>query len=89
MRTQFLIIVWLTLLSGFTIVKAEDFPRAAVNHFERAIRPVLIKHCIKCHGPQRQEGDLRLDSRAELMNGGIRGPAVDLKNADESIILTA
>jgi len=89
MRTQILIIVWLTLLSGSTIVKAEDFPRAALNHFERTIRPVLIKHCIKCHGPQRQEGDLRLDSRAELMNGGIRGPAVDLKNADESIILTA
>ena len=73
MKTQFLIIAWLTLLSGFTILEAEEFPRAELNHFERTIRPILIKHCIKCHGPQRQEGDLRLDSREQLLKGGNRG----------------
>jgi len=31
--------------------------------FEEHIRPLLIDDCIKCHGPDRQEGSLRLDSR--------------------------
>ena len=89
MKTQFLIIAWLTLLSGFTILEAEEFPRAELNHFERTIRPILIKHCIKCHGPQRQEGDLRLDSREQLLKGGNRGAAVHLEKANESLILMA
>ncbi len=32
--------------------------------FESKIRPVLVTRCVDCHGPERQEGDTRLDSRA-------------------------
>ena len=32
------------------------------KQFETDIQPFFKKHCIKCHGPEKQKGDLRLDS---------------------------
>lgn len=29
--------------------------------FVRTVKPFLTAHCIKCHGPERQSGDVRLD----------------------------
>lgn len=31
--------------------------------FERDVRPILQKHCHRCHGEKKQEGGLRLDIR--------------------------
>src|SRR4029079_3668285 len=31
--------------------------------FARNIFPILRRHCFECHGPKKQEGDLRLDER--------------------------
>ncbi|MFO1051477.1 MAG: c-type cytochrome domain-containing protein [Planctomycetota bacterium] len=31
--------------------------------FEKQIRPLLRDHCVKCHGPDKQKGKLRLDLR--------------------------
>ena len=47
-----------------------------VVQFEKQVRPLLVKHCIKCHGPRKQEGGLRLDSREAILKGGETGPAV-------------
>jgi hypothetical protein len=59
------------------------------DHFESAIRPLLIAHCIECHGPDRQESGLRLDSRPGWMKGGDRGPAIVPGDAENSILLLA
>ncbi len=32
-----------------------------VLHFEEKIQPFLQQYCVSCHGPDEQEGDLRLD----------------------------
>ena len=41
-------------LSGvFSTTTAADFPQ---------IQPILKSHCISCHGPERQKGNLRLDT---------------------------
>ena len=59
-------------------------------HFERRVRPLLLKHCIPCHGPKKQESNLRLDSRAHLLAGGsLSGPAVLLRRPDASPLLLA
>lgn len=29
--------------------------------FKNDIRPLLQEHCVKCHGPEKQKGDVRLD----------------------------
>ena len=44
--------------------------------FEKRIRPVLVTHCTTCHGPQRQESSLRLDTRDSMVKGGMSGPVV-------------
>src|SRR5437870_5537911 len=47
----------------------------AVN-FARDVWPVLRRACADCHGPDKQKGKLRLDSRAAVLKGGESGPAV-------------
>jgi mono/diheme cytochrome c family protein len=38
--------------------------------YEKDIRPVFEKSCLSCHGPSKQKGGLRLDSRAGALKGG-------------------
>jgi mono/diheme cytochrome c family protein len=53
------------------------------------IHPVLVEHCISCHGPDKQKGGLRLDSREmALMGGSGYGPAIiPGKSAESPLIL--
>jgi mono/diheme cytochrome c family protein len=44
--------------------------------FVKDIQPVLQQNCIKCHGPEKQKGKLRLDSRDAALEGGKYGPAL-------------
>ncbi len=43
--------------------------------FDRDVKPIFAKHCISCHGPDKQRGDLRLDRKAEALRGGESGKA--------------
>ena len=57
--------------------------------FETHVRPVLATTCIKCHGPKKQEGELRLDSFAAMVKGGESGPAIVPGKPEESLLLSA
>ncbi len=59
-----------------------------VDFFENRIRPLFVEHCIECHGPKKQKGGLRLDSRAGWERGG-EGGAVVVKGRPESSRLVA
>lgn len=37
-------------------------PAAEDDVFIKTVKPFLIAHCIKCHGPEKPKGDLRLDN---------------------------
>lgn len=37
--------------------------------FEQKIRPLLIDRCVSCHGPDKQEAGIRLDSREQVISG--------------------
>ena len=65
------------------------FPPAAVDYFEAKVRPILVDHCLKCHGPKKQSSGLRLDSREAVLKGGESGPAVVLEKPDESLLIQA
>ena len=57
------------------------------DFFEVRIRPLLIKHCLACHGSKKQESGLRLDTRAGWARGGELGPAlVPGKPSDSRLI---
>src|SRR5690606_38973565 len=45
--------------------------------------------CYKCHGPDKQEGGLRVDSRAALLTGGDTGPAVVPGKVDQGYLIDA
>ena len=47
------------LASGALAASAQD--RGAADAFEKHVRPFLRKHCISCHGPEKQKSELRLD----------------------------
>ncbi len=61
----------------------------AMEHFERAVRPVLAKNCYGCHGPRQQMAGLRVDGRAFLMKGGKTGPAIAPGRPADSLIVKA
>lgn len=60
-----------------------------VHFFETSVRPVLVDHCVGCHGEEKQSGGLRLDSRAAMLKGGESGPALVPGNAMDSLIVQA
>ncbi len=68
---------------------AEENDEAARELFERQVRPVLVESCQKCHGAQKQEGSLRVDSREALLRGGDRGVAVTPGKPEESLLIAA
>ena len=57
--------------------------------FEAKIRPLFIEHCQKCHGEKKQEGGLRLDSKAGWQKGGEHGPAVIPGDPEKSRLILA
>lgn len=57
--------------------------------FETKIRPLLIQHCVDCHGPDDQSGNLRLDRQDHFKRGGDSGPVVHTNNVDRSLLIRA
>ncbi len=55
------------------------------EEFDTGIRPILEAHCTKCHGKEKQKGELRLDSPAAIRKGGDSGePLFVAGKRDES-----
>jgi hypothetical protein len=62
-----------------------------IAFFEKNIRPVLVKHCYRCHSAESKKvrGGLLLDSREGLRKGGDTRPAVVPGDPDASLLLKA
>lgn len=58
-------------------------------YFETHVRPLLIKHCVECHGPDDQSGELRLDRRVAVEKGGGSGPVVIPGKPEQSSLIRA
>ena len=59
------------------------------SHFESKIRPLLSRHCIGCHGPEKQKGALRIDNKVGWSIGGESGPAIRPGKPNESLLIQA
>ena len=73
------------LLLAFLTAQADP----ALESFEKQVRPVLHARCVSCHGPDKQKGGLRVDSRAALLKGGDSGPALVAGYPEKSLLLKA
>ena len=92
----------MSFLSGFKQVRATTRFRAAAAlvaivlakasgsavDFPREIRPLLEQHCVKCHGPEKQKGGLRFDTKAGAFKAGESGEkAIVPGHASESRLI--
>jgi mono/diheme cytochrome c family protein len=70
---------------------AADSPdeKAQLKFFETKVRPLLAKHCFKCHGEKKDKGGLRMISRGSLLKGGESGASVVPGKPDESLLIEA
>ena len=57
--------------------------------FEAKVRPLIVKHCLKCHAGTKPKGGLRLDSRDGWQRGGDSGPAIVAGKPDSSLLVRA
>ncbi|NOS69692.1 MAG: DUF1553 domain-containing protein [Verrucomicrobia bacterium] len=63
-------------------------PAAQVRiEFNRDIQPILSKHCYGCHGPDKQENNLRLDVKSAAFKGGDSGPVIVAGKSAESRLI--
>lgn len=60
-----------------------------IEFFENKVRPLLVEHCLECHGtqPEKLRGGLRLTSRAEMIVGGDSGAAIVPGKPEESLLV--
>src|SRR6266850_2195822 len=60
----------------------------AAPDFSREVRPLLEEHCVKCHGPEKQKGGLRFDTKEGAFKKGESGEtAVVPGHASESRLI--
>jgi hypothetical protein len=72
-------------LSGFLLLVSRC--GAAEVEFVRDIQPLLKEHCYKCHGEQKREAGLRLDTRDDALAGGDSGQVILAGQPEESRLL--
>ncbi len=77
---------WLLLLCGSLSLAQE----AAVGKiYSTGIKPLLTKHCAKCHGSQKQQSGLRIDTARGILDGGDTGPAIVPGDSAKSLLVQA
>jgi len=52
--------------------------------FSKQIQPIFEKSCVKCHGPEKQKGGLRLDQKEAALKGGKDAVAIVPGDASKS-----
>jgi len=81
------------LLAGLPVRSLDGAAPAGkdVAFFENKIRPVLVTQCYACHAADSDElgGNLRLDDRASIRQGGQSGPALVPGDPDASLLIQA
>ena len=64
-------------------------PKGAVGaiDFTAQIQPIFKANCIRCHGPDQQKSQLRLDSRTNALKGGLSGRVILPGKAKDSLLI--
>lgn len=77
------------LLLATSGLRAADPSPDDIEFFEKKIRPLLVEACQKCHGAEKQQGGLRLDSRDAAFKGGDIGAPIQPGKPAESLLIEA
>ena len=89
-------ILVIAISTGLLAVEAEPerpakpFTREQLHLYEAEVKPILTKHCLKCHGAgPKIRGGFRLDSREAVLRGGDLGPAASPGDPAQSLLIKA
>ena len=68
----------LTFVGELGAIDVEELPPPAKHkvNFVKEILPIFKKHCVECHGPDKQKSDYRIDVKARAFGGGEMGEAI-------------
>ena len=55
--------------------------------FEKDIKPIFDKSCVKCHGSEKQKAKLRLDTLQATLKGGEDGKVIEPGKSAESMLV--
>src|SRR5688572_18091508 len=58
------------LVVAIAIVPVWRSARSAEIDFDKQIAPIFKTHCVKCHGPAKQQGGLRFDAASGALRKG-------------------
>ncbi|MER3415632.1 MAG: hypothetical protein C4297_05395 [Gemmataceae bacterium] len=88
--TRWLVCCWALLVLGQSLCRAsaeshsdKDAPPVS---FESHIWPILKKHCVSCHNPQKSTAGLDLSRRETLFRGSDNGPVIVPGDARKSLL---
>ncbi len=83
----FLVVVTAAASLSAADVDVSKLPAASTKTgltFDKDIKPIFDKSCIKCHGAEKQKGKLRLDTLEATLKGGENGESVVKGNSAKS-----
>ncbi|MGH7955501.1 MAG: DUF1549 domain-containing protein, partial [Opitutaceae bacterium] len=60
---------------------------AAKVDYLRDVKPIFTQHCVRCHGTEKEEAGLRVDTAEALYVGGDSGPLVKPGKPDASLLI--
>lgn len=63
-------------LAAVDLSKLPPASKTAGVTFDKDIKPIFEKSCVKCHGAEKQKGKLRLDTLEATLKGGENGELV-------------
>jgi hypothetical protein len=78
------------------VLPAEDDPATSKTlpppakievDFAKHIKPLFVKYCFRCHGPEKQQSGLRLDVPGDAIRGGDTGPAFEAGKSADSLLI--
>ena len=85
-------VLGLSLVAALSAADVNKLPppanKAGVT-YSTDIKPVFEKCCIKCHGPEKQKGKLRLDTLENVLKGGEDGKVVQPGKSADSMLVKA
>ncbi len=76
----------LLLVSAILLLANRTAAAAEVDYIDD-VKSMLRHRCFACHGPLKQESELRLDTAAAIRRGGDNGPAIKSGKADKSLLI--
>ena len=76
----------LLVVAAPALFAAEERERSERIDFVRDVQPIFAAKCYSCHGANEQEGQLRLDAKAVVLQGGVTGKLFEKGKGKQSLL---